>query len=310
MPSVTQLGYLVFEASDLSKWEAFGRDILGLDPVRNADGSLSMRMDEHSQRFLLLPGPADDLAGAGWELPTRAALDAFALTLEAQGMPLVEGTFDEAASRQVEKLYRGTDPSGNPLEFYCGPKIAADSFASGAVRSGFNTGDEGLGHIIVRTANLEQSVAFYCTMLGLRHSDTIRIPISSGQLDFVFLHANRRHHSVAFVDQMLPKRIHHFMIEVNVLDDVGQAFDRCNDAGVPITRSLGRHPNDRMFSFYGQTPSGFQFELGWAGRKIDDATWTTSVYSQISEWGHRPPPGEPQPYGQLAKSPSATAARP
>ena len=36
-------------------------------------------------------------------------------------------------------------------------------------------------------------------------------------------------------------------------------------------QTLGRHPNDRMFSFYAKTPSGFQFEFGWGGREVDDA---------------------------------------
>jgi hypothetical protein len=54
-------------------------------------------------------------------------------------------------------------------------------------------------------------------------------------------------------------------------------------------QTLGRHPNDRMFSFYARTPSGFQFELGWGGRQVDDATWTPTTYDHISEWGHHPP---------------------
>jgi hypothetical protein len=44
-----------------------------------------------------------------------------------------------------------------------------------------------------------------------------------------------------------------------------------------------------MLSFYALTPSGFQFEFGWGGRKVDDATWETTTYSQVSEWGHHPP---------------------
>jgi hypothetical protein len=63
---------------------------------------------------------------------------------------------------------------------------------------------------------------------------------------------------------------------------------------VPIALSLGRHPNDRMVSFYGVTPAGFLFEVGWGARQVDDATWEIGSYTQVSEWGHRPmarPPG-------------------
>jgi hypothetical protein len=73
------------------------------------------------------------------------------------------------------------------------------------------------------------------------------------------------------------------------MDDVGLAFDRALGSGVRIMQTLGRHPNDRMFSFYAKTPSGFQFELGWGGREIDDATWQPAEHDRISEWGHHPP---------------------
>ena len=74
------------------------------------------------------------------------------------------------------------------------------------------------------------------------------------------------------------------------MDEVGLAFDRAVKAGVPIMQTIGRHPNDRMLSFYAKTPSGFQFEFGWGGREVDDATWQEgSVYDRISDWGHHPP---------------------
>lgn len=73
------------------------------------------------------------------------------------------------------------------------------------------------------------------------------------------------------------------------MEDVGHAYDRCLDAGVTITNTLGMHPNDRMFSFYARTPSAFDIEFGWGGRKIDDATWEIRQYDRLSVWGHRPP---------------------
>jgi len=75
---------------------------------------------------------------------------------------------------------------------------------------------------------------------------------------------------------------------VNSIDDVGATFDRCQELGVPLQRTLGRHQNDRMVSFYGYTPSGFCFEVGWGGREIDDRNWVVRTYPGASEWGHRP----------------------
>jgi hypothetical protein len=43
-----------------------------------------------------------------------------------------------------------------------------------------------------------------------------------------------------------------------------------------------------MTSFYGRTPSGFQFEFGWGGRTID-ADWQVTTHDRLSDWGHHRP---------------------
>jgi hypothetical protein len=94
---------------------------------------------------------------------------------------------------------------------------------------------------------------------------------------------------VAFAAAPMPKRLHHFMLEAGAMDDVGQAYDRCLKGGIEIANTLGVHPNDRMFSFYARTPSGFDVEFGWGARKIDDATWKVDRYDRMSVWGHHMP---------------------
>ena len=71
------------------------------------------------------------------------------------------------------------------------------------------------------------------------------------------------------------------------MDDVGMAYDRCVKAGIPIILELGHHPNDKTFSFYAQTPSGFNFEMGWGGVVIDDQHWEVKAFSKMSDWGHK-----------------------
>src|SRR5262249_24898508 len=80
-----------------------------------------------------------------------------------------------------------------------------------------------------------------------------------------------------------------------------RAYDRCLTAGIPIANTLGVHPNDRMFSFYARTPSGFDVEFGHGGRKIDDATWKVEQYDRASVWGHRIP-GAQRPGGMRRES--------
>ena len=45
---------------------------------------------------------------------------------------------------------------------------------------------------------------------------------------------------------------------------------------------------EETFSFYGSTPSGFDFELGANSREIDPGEWQVHRSATTSSWGHRP----------------------
>jgi 2,3-dihydroxybiphenyl 1,2-dioxygenase len=285
---IAQLGYLGFEVSDLGAWEAFATGVLGLAVADKGEGALSLRMDGHRQRFFLEQGKADDLAFVGWQVDGDEAFDGVVGRLRAAGVEVTLGGAEDASRRHVERLARFRDPGGIPSEIFSGPALAAEPFRSPLVRSGFVADQHGLGHLVISTRSQEESRAFYCDVLGFRESDRIVADIHGFHVDILFLHVNQRHHSLAFGDAQ-KKRMHHFLLEARSMDEVGLAFDRALRAGVRIVNTLGRHPNDRMFSFYAKTPSGFQFEFGWGGREVDDATWVPTVIDHISEWGHHPP---------------------
>jgi 2,3-dihydroxybiphenyl 1,2-dioxygenase len=291
MTSIRQLGYLGLEVSDVARGERFAVDVLGLAPARRGDdGSLALRMDDHEQRIVLHPGPADDLAYLGFEVATEAELEELGAALLQAGHSVTEGKPETEAARRVVRLLHVTDPSGIPVELYVGAAVAKQPFRSGQVASGFVTGEEGLGHAVICAKDPVASERFYMELLGMRLSDRVRLPIAKDfTVEIRFLHANARHHSIAFASVPMPRRLHHFMLEVGSEDDVGRARDRALEAGVTLAMDLGKHPNDRMFSFYAKTPSGFDVEVGSGGVKVDDATWSVRTYDHISTWGHKPP---------------------
>jgi 2,3-dihydroxybiphenyl 1,2-dioxygenase len=310
---VSQLGYIAFEVSDLAAWEAFGTRILGLEVgSRRADGAFTLRMDGRAARFFITPGPANDLACLGWETAGEAELREVVARLREAGVTVREASEDERVARGVKQLFAFNDPAGNPSEVYFGPALAETPFHSDVVRAGFVGEEQGLGHAVIRANTKAESTRFYCEVLGLRLSDSIICEFYGYPVDLSFFHANARHHSVAFGEHQR-KRIHHFMLEVRSMDDVGLAFDRTLKGGIRIMQTLGKHPNDGMFSFYARTPAGFQFEMGWGGTQVDDATWAPTTYDRISDWGHHPPeafapPKRPEVAPAAASAPSAARA--
>jgi 2,3-dihydroxybiphenyl 1,2-dioxygenase len=283
-----RLGYLGFEVRDLGAWEAFAVEVLGLEVGDRGEGWMALRCDEWAQRFLVTQGASDDVSVLGWEVEGEAVLAEIVERLRRAGVETVVGTDEEARRRRVKGLVKLHDPAGNPCEIFFGGERAVPPFASKHVVSKFITGTQGLGHVVVSAKEPERSQRFYAELLGFRVSDRIVTEVYGHPVDITFFHGGPRHHSVA-VGGPQRKRVHHFMLEVASMDDVGLAFDRAWRAGVRITQTLGRHPNDRMFSFYAKTPSGFHFEYGWGGRTVDDATWKPTTYEAISEWGHHPP---------------------
>ncbi|HTO53361.1 MAG TPA: VOC family protein [Myxococcota bacterium] len=292
MTQVRQLGYLGLEVSDLARWEKFAVDGIGLEPARRgSDGALALRLDSYEQRILLQPGPADDLAFLGFELANDAELEALGARLVRAGHAVGEGKPEKAAARRVTRLLETTDPSGIPVELYVGPAQAREPFRSSRNAAGFVAEAEGLGHAVISAKDPEATERFYLESLGMRLSDRVKVALNpSFTLEIRFLHANPRHHSIAFASVPMPKRLHHFMLELESLDDVGRAYDRMKAAGVGFAMDLGKHPNDGMISFYATTPSGFAVEVGQGGIKVDDASWSVRTYENISVWGHQPRP--------------------
>jgi catechol 2,3-dioxygenase-like lactoylglutathione lyase family enzyme len=129
-------------------------------------------------------------------------------------------------------------------------------------------------------ADFDAALAFYQGLLGFRISDFRR------ELKACFLHVNARHHSLALFEH--PRRsMHHLLLELYSLDDVGQGYDIARAHGDRVKVSLGRHNNDYMTSFYMQTPSDFLVEYGWGGREVDVATWQPIEMSTLASfWGH------------------------
>ena len=278
--AVQALGYAGFGSSALDDWRQFGTGLVGLQAVERSNSLLAFRMDDRKQRIVIDRSLPEGARFFGWEVAGAADLDALAARLEQAGVEVTAEPQTLADARRVRTLISFRDPSGNRLEAFYGAEIDDTPFSPGRSISGFRTGPLGLGHAVLTVENIDAVMPFYVDLLGFGLSDYMQRPFRA-----YFFHINARHHSLALIETG-KNGMHHLMVELFSLDDVGQSYDvALNEERVNVT--LGRHTNDLMTSFYARTPSSFMVECGWGGREIDPSTWqAVEMHDGPSLWGH------------------------
>jgi 2,3-dihydroxybiphenyl 1,2-dioxygenase len=289
MNEIVGLGYLGVEASDLAAWSTFATSLLGLElSRRHPNGSLVFRLDDYAYRLAVSPGPSDDVAFIGWEVASDDALVSLTKRLQQHGVTVTDEDASLADERAVQRLISFSDPDGVRHEAFVGPLLQPQTpFISPRSLGPFVTGDEGLGHVVLVTKDLERQTRFFCDVVGFRISDHIDAVSPAGARRFSFMHCSRRHHSLAFAQIPWPKKLAHVMLQTSNMDDVGRTFDCAQRLDYPIAATLGRHTNDRMFSFYVTSPSQWEVEFGADPLTIEESSWHVRRYDRTSIWGHR-----------------------
>tara|TARA_R110002110_G_scaffold194517_9_gene403458 strand:- start:1619 stop:2497 length:879 start_codon:yes stop_codon:yes gene_type:complete len=288
--SIASLGYIGFEVSDFGAWKPFMENFLGLMQGAQGNDRVAYRMDDRAARIFLLQGDRNDVAILGLEVQTAAALEAVKTSLAGKSISYTQGDDALKAKRHVVDLICLKDPAGLDVEIYYGAtELTNQPFNSPAGVSAFCTGDQGAGHVVLASPDMDAVRSFYVDVLGFSLSDTIGMKLGPDfSITLEFYHCNPRHHTLALAGMPAPRRLHHFMVEMATLDDVGFALDRMGACGVRQKTTLGKHTNDQMVSFYAETPSGFDVEVGFAGIPVHDETWRVAHHEAASMWGHKP----------------------
>lgn len=291
MPGL-ELGYLRVEVVDPDGVAAFLADIVGLARgVPTAGGDLTLTDDAAAQRVLVGPGDRNDVTTLGFEATDEDAFAAALHRLAVAGHPAAEADDAMCRERRVRRLATVAAPWGSSVEIALGLERSAAAPSTPLMPGGFLTACQGFGHAVIATTAFDESIRFAIEGLGLAQSDWLVTELAPGiELEVRFLHCNARHHTLALARAPfeLPQQLHHVMFETNDRDDVGRAYDRAFTAGLPLPNGLGRHDNDHMFSFYVESPAGFQVEVGHGARRIAEPWTDDRRYDRISAWGHQP----------------------
>lgn len=287
------LGYLAVESRKMQQWHRFGADAVGLHVDELDDNTLRFRLDDHECRFLIRRGPSEDLTAIGWQIDDHGPFDQILRRVSDRGVPITEGTTEEAALRGVERLWRFPGPKGIVQEIFTTARTSAKPLRM--LTSGYVTGAAGMGHVAITSRNPASIHRYYGTLFDARPSDYIDENINGLTLTIRFVRVNERHHSIAVAGlRHLPvdpirTRAQHVNIQVADLDDMLAAYQRVRDLDFRVAWTVGQHTNDRELSFYCVTPSGFELEIGWNPIVVTpelEAAWQPTTYRGISIWGH------------------------
>lgn len=288
-----RLGYVVVESRRLTDWNRFGADAIGLHVDELTRDTLRFRLDDRECRFLVQLGPAEDVIAAGWEIDDHETFEVVLGRVAAAGLPVVEGSPEEATLRGVERLWRFPGPKGIATEVFTRARTTAAPLRMR--NTAFVTGRSGMGHLAITTTRPEQLHTYWNNLLDLRLSDRIVERVGPAKLNIRFLRSGQRHHSIALANvaglALDPVRtsVQHVNIEIATLEDLLAGFHRVTELGFAMAWSIGQHTNDRELSYYCVTPSGFELEVGWNPVLVTperEETWEPTTYQGISLWGH------------------------
>lgn len=285
--SVRALAYLGFETTALAAWQSYATEVLGLMEVEADDARTArFRMDSRAWRIAVEQGTRDDIAYVGFEVGDAEAFASVMRHVSDQGISITRGDAALFAKRGVIDLFHFEDPAGLRIEvFYGATEVFERPFCSPAGVTGFVTGEQGVGHIVLLVPDARLAQAFYEKTLGLRLTDIIDMPIPGGTVELLFMNCNTRHHSLALASMPSERKLEHFMLEVASIDDMGLAYDRALKEASGLRTGIGRHSNDHMLSFYARMPAGIDVEYGW-GPRVLDRGWNVVRYDTASVWGH------------------------
>ncbi|MBV8031186.1 MAG: VOC family protein [Betaproteobacteria bacterium] len=126
-----------------------------------------------------------------------------------------------------------------------------------------------IGHVVLRSRDLERSVDFYKRVLGFEVSDVYGEDMMPGGM--VFLRFNPDHHGIALVGGMAAlaekREMHHMAFEVDTLDEVFAARKRLREHKVPIVFQ-GRRRAGVQIAVEFLDPDGHHLEIYWGLDRI------------------------------------------
>lgn len=252
-----KLGYVALNVTDLQRSATFYRDTVGLQAVPADDSDPGaprfFRCDWDHHNVILFKGDRPGLKRLGFEMESGAELERLFEMLKARGQAVFEVPRVECERFHQGRSIRLIEPfTGATFEFYDQMReFGGQPYQPTVARI------QRLGHVVLRTPDYAEAVAFLTGVLNFQVSDSI-----DGMVSFMRCFPNPFHHSLGIGNGRM-RGLHHVNFMVTEVDDIGRAIWRLNKEKVPIVNGPGRHPPSGSMFLYFLDPDGLTLEYSF-----------------------------------------------
>lgn len=308
MPKAMEIAYVVYDATDLDRMEAFMRDF-GLLIAQRTDDVLYMRgAGTVPYLHVTRRSARNGFTGVALEMKTRADLHAVA---ELPGSSAVEPNPGPGSGWRV----RMTTPDGVPVDAVWGRESAEriemrepNRYNWGTVKNRLNLSLRPkrapglvmrLGHIGLRTSDHAITRQWFRDRFGLIDSDYICVPGDEEKVIGTFLRFDGGpipvdHHSMLITQSRNPKDtgVHHCSFEMQDIDELFGAHDHLLARGYQLECGVGRHLVGSQIFDYWRDPFDNRVEHYTDG-DVADHRYQPVRYAvaadDTTQWGMDPP---------------------
>lgn len=233
MIKVNRIAHAVFASSDLDAQIDHYTRIMGLTLVdREKDAAyLTTGADHHT--VVLRRGSEVACKSIGFQLPPGIDLADYAHQIEAHGIKTQRLTDSQP---NISDLVVFDDNKGTQMEVF----VEAVPSGAGFQRAGIAPNK--LGHVAFNVTDVQETVRFYCDVLGFKVSDWM------GDF-FAFLRCGPDHHTINLVSGAKTK-MHHIAFELRDWTHIRDACDLLAKDRIPLVWGPVRHGIGHNISTY------------------------------------------------------------
>lgn len=275
-----RLGYVALNVSSLERSEDFYTRIVGLNAAgRGPDDCRFLRCSDKHYDIVLHQSGVPGLKRVGFEMENAEALNELKDALRGAGVPFVQRSPRDCEDDKLRNCIRATIPhTGASFDFYEAMREFGREFEPTVAKI------QRLGHVVLKTDEYDEAVAFFTKVLNFHVSDEV-----DGMVTFMRCFPNPFHHSFA-LGRAPRKLLHHVNLMVTEVDDIGKAIWRFQRAEVPVVNGPGRHPPSGSMFYYFLDPDGLTVEYSFgmeefAERDPRKPRLLEPVRESIDYWG-------------------------